>query len=419
MGIVGDITRAAWKKIKKGALDWIKGGFEAQAGDGSVFDGFKILQPYSAPPKAPNPNYPFNGGVHHGVDYDTPTGTPIRTPMAGRVRSWYDNYGGGKAIIVQKGKTFLWFMHLSEQLRKTGEQIKAGQLIGKSGNTGSMTNYRHLHFQVNQGGEGNRFSTDPIPWLRKNDKTGNGKGYPSGSGAAYASRVIKQAQNILGGRYKSRYIHDAMMRLAKRESNYQPNAVNNWDINAQRGTPSKGLFQMIQPSFMANAKPGYTNFNNPVHQGVSALQYIVRSYGWGGFNRAAAYAYKTGGLIKNAGWYNLAEGGYPEWVIPTDPNRRTDAMKLLALAAKDIEGSKTSGNKRPSNFSSTKISSNQSDNSKLEKKLDMLIGLMSKLVQSNDTIANKDWSVELDGREINKNNNKEQALMKATKLLGG
>ncbi|MCE4953472.1 peptidoglycan DD-metalloendopeptidase family protein [Staphylococcus haemolyticus] len=418
MGIVGDITRAAWKKIKKGALDWIKGGFEAQAGDGSVFDGFRILQPYSAPPKAPNPNYPFNGGVHHGVDYDTPTGTPIRTPMAGRVRSWYDNYGGGKAITVQKGKTFLWFMHLSEQLRKTGEQIKAGQLIGKSGNTGSMTNYRHLHFQVNQGGEGNRFSTDPIPWLRKNDKTGNGKGYPSGSGAAYASRVIKQAQNILGGRYKSRYIHDAMMRLAKRESNYQPNAVNNWDINAQRGTPSKGLFQMIQPSFMANAKPGYTNFNNPVHQGVSALQYIVRRYGWGGFNRAAAYAYKTGGLIKNAGWYNLAEGGYPEWVIPTDPNRRTDAMKLLALAAKDIENRKTSGNKRPSNFSSTKISSNQSDNSKLEQKLDMLIGLMSKLVQSNDTIANKDWSVELDGREINRNNNKEQALYEATHLLG-
>lgn len=399
MGIVGDITRAAWKKIKKGALDWIKGGFEAQAGDGSVFDGFKILQPYSAPPKAPNPNYPFNGGVHHGVDYDTPTGTPIRTPMAGRVRSWYDNYGGGKAITVQKGKTFLWFMHLSEQLRKTGEQIKAGQLIGKSGNTGSMTNYRHLHFQVNQGGEGNRFSTDPIPWLRKNDKTGKGKGYPSGSGAAYASRVIKQAQNILGGRYKSRYIHDAMMRLAKRESNYQPNAVNNWDINAQRGTPSKGLFQMIQPSFMANAKPGYTNFNNPVHQGVSALQYIVRRYGWGGFNRAAAYAYKTGGLIKNAGWYNLAEGGYPEWIIPTDPNRRTDAMKLLALAAKDIEGRKTSGNKRPSNFSNRITSSSSNDAEMLMKMIELQqqqINVLAEIARTNKDIADKDFEPIID-----------------------
>ncbi|WP_457826780.1 hypothetical protein, partial [Staphylococcus aureus] len=37
MGIVGEITRAAFKKIKKGAIDWITNGFEAQAGDGSVF----------------------------------------------------------------------------------------------------------------------------------------------------------------------------------------------------------------------------------------------------------------------------------------------------------------------------------------------------------------------------------------------
>ncbi|MGJ5700443.1 phage tail tape measure protein [Staphylococcus chromogenes] len=388
MGIVGDITRAAFKKIKKGAIDWITNGFEAQAGDGSVFDGFKILQPYSAPPKPPNPNYPFNGGVHHGVDYDTPVGTPIRTPMGGRVRSWYDNYGGGKAITVQQGKTFLWFMHLSQQLRKTGEQIKAGQLIGKSGNTGSMTNYRHLHFQVNQGGEANRFSTDPIPWLRKNDKTSGGKGYPSGSGAAYASRVIRQAQNILGGRYKSSYIHDAMMRLAKRESNYKPNAVNNWDINAQRGTPSKGLFQMIQPTFMANAKSGYTNFNNPLHQGISALRYIVRTYGWGGFNRAAAYAYKTGGLVHN-GLYHLGEDGYPEWIIPTDPSRADDAAKLLALASNDI-----SKNKRPKNFSNNRVGSNGDSN--LEKKLDTMIGLLIKLVGSNEEIANKDYEPVID-----------------------
>ncbi len=384
MGIVGEITRAAFKKIKKGAIDWITNGFEAQAGDGSVFDGFKILQRYSAPPYPPNPNYPFNGGVHHGIDYDTPVGTPIRTPMGGRVRSWYDNYGGGKAITVQQGKTFLWFMHLSQQLRKTGEQIKAGQLIGKSGNTGSMTNYRHLHFQVNQGGEANRYSVEPQRWLRKNDKTGGGKGYPSGSGAAYASRVIRQAQNILGGRYKSNYIHDAMMRLAKRESNYQPNAVNNWDINAQRGTPSKGLFQMIHPTFMSNAKSGYTNFNNPLHQGISALRYIVRTYGWGGFNRAAAYAYKTGGLVHN-GLYHLGEDGYPEWVIPTDPSRADDAAKLLALASNDI-----SKNKRPKHFSNNSVGSNGDSN--LEKKLDTMIGLLIKLVGSNEEIANKDYN---------------------------
>ncbi|MCE5728917.1 phage tail tape measure protein [Staphylococcus pseudintermedius] len=390
MGIVGQIARAAFAKIKKGAIDWIKGGFDAQAGDGSVFDSFRILQPYSAPPKAPNPNYPFNGGVHHGVDYDTPVGTPIRTPMGGRVRSWYDNYGGGKAITVQKGRTFLWFMHLSEQLRRTGEQIKAGQLIGKSGNTGSMTNYRHLHFQVNQGGEANRFSTDPIPWLRKNDKTGGGKGYPTGSGAAYASRVISQAQRILGGRYKSRYIHDQMMRVAKRESNYQPNVVNNWDINALRGDPSRGLFQIIGSTFRANAKSGYTNFSNPLHQAISAMRYIVARYGWGGFKRAGDYAYATGGLV-HKGLYQLGEEGYPEWIIPTDPSRASDAAKLLALASKDI-----SKNKRPKNFNSSTISNDSSGNSKLESKLDTMIGLLIKLVGSNEEIADKDYTPIID-----------------------
>lgn len=37
--------------------------------------------------------------------------------------------------------------------------------------------------------------------------------------------------------------------VAKLESGYNPNAVNDWDINAQRGTPSVGMMQFIQPTF--------------------------------------------------------------------------------------------------------------------------------------------------------------------------
>ncbi len=406
MGIVGDITKASWNKIKSKAINWIKEGLESQAGDGSVFDSFRILQPYSAPPKPPNPNYPFNGGVHHGVDYDTPTGTPIRTPMGGRVRSWYDNYGGGKAITVQKGRTFLWFMHLSEQLRRTGEQIKAGQLIGKSGNTGSMTNYRHLHFQVNQGGESNRYSTDPIPWLRKNDKTG-GKNSSGGSGSENARRAIRTAQNILGGQYKASWITHEMMRVARRESNYTANAVNNWDSNARAGTPSRGMFQMIDPSFRAYAKSGYNNPLNPTHQAISAMRYIVgkwvpRTGSWRvAFKRAGDYAYATGGKVFD-GWYNLGEDGHPEWVIPTNPARRNDAMKMLHYAAAEVRGKKANKNKRPSQLSDLNGFDDPSLLLKMIEQQQQQIGILLQIAQSNDVIANKDYQPVINENDFDK-----------------
>ena len=52
--------------------------------------------------------------------------------------------------------------------------------------------------------------------------------------------------------------------------------------------------------------------------------------------------FASGGLINKQGLYELAEDGFPEFVIPTDPAKRTEAQKLLALAAKQIQG-----NKRP------------------------------------------------------------------------
>ena len=61
---------------------------------------------------------------------------------------------------------------------------------------------------------------------------------PGGNGADLEKCHLK-AQAILGGDYRSSYITEQMMRVAKRESNYTSNAVNDWDINAQMGDPSK------------------------------------------------------------------------------------------------------------------------------------------------------------------------------------
>lgn len=385
--LVGQMTKAGWKKIKAGAIQWIKSGMEAQVGDGSVFDGFRVLQPYSAPPKKPNPNYPFNGGVHHGVDYDTPTGTPIKTPMDGRVRKWYDNYGGGNAITVSKGKTHLWFMHLQEQLRKTGEQVKAGQLIGKSGNTGSMTNYRHLHFQVNEGGESNSNSTDPIPWLKKNGKGGSSGSKPAKQWIPEIKRAAKQMKvNLSNGEL------NGIVAQIQRESNGNAGVTqgNIGDINNLLGTPAKGLLQYVPSTFKSYAVKGHNNITSGYDQ---LLAFFNNSnwrrnlpYGRSGWGPTGSRRFATGGLIKDSGWYNIAEAGYPEWVIPTDPSKRNDAMKLLALAAQDIQsGKSTTGNKRPNQLGKTPKSSN--DNVMLNKVVEQQATQISQMQQAIDYLA--------------------------------
>ncbi|EMH2350680.1 phage tail tape measure protein [Staphylococcus pseudintermedius] len=392
MGIVGQITRAAFNKIKKGAIDWMKNGFDSLGGEfvGGILDPDKINYHFGhTAAYTAATGRPFHEGVDFPFVYQT-----VRTPMGGRVaRQSFMPGGYGNWVKVISGAMELIFAHLKNfsKTPASGKNVKPGDVIGLTGNTGFSTG-PHLHFGIRKNGR----DIDPEPILREAKRKGKlggmggGKGYPAGSGAAYASRVISQAQSILGGRYKSRYIHDQMMRVAKRESNYQPNVVNNWDINALRGDPSRGLFQIIGSTFRANAKSGYTNFSNPLHQAISAMRYIVARYGWGGFKRAGDYAYATGGLV-HKGLYQLGEEGYPEWIIPTDPSRASDAAKLLALASKDI-----SKNKRPKNFNSSTISNDSSGNSKLESKLDTMIGLLIKLVGSNEEIADKDYNPIID-----------------------
>ncbi|WP_279523200.1 phage tail tape measure protein [Staphylococcus aureus] len=390
MGIAGDITKAAWSKIKKSATDWIKENLEAMGGGdlvGGILDPDKINYHYGRTGAyTAATGRPFHEGVDFPFVYQE-----VRTPMGGRLtRMPFMSGGYGNYVKITSGVIDMLFAHLKNFSKSppSGTMVKPGDVVGLTGNTGFSTG-PHLHFEMRRNGR----HFDPEPYLRNAKKKGRlsigGGGVTSGSGATYASRVIRQAQNILGGRYKSKWIHDQMMRVAKRESNYQANAVNNWDINARRGDPSKGLFQIIGSTFRANAKSGYTNFNNPVHQGISAMQYIVRRYGWGGFKRAGDYAYATGGKVYN-GLYHLGEEGYPEWIIPTDPSRANEAHKLLALAANDIDN--RSKNKRPNNLPNPSISNSDTNYiHTLENKLDAVINCLVSLVESNQVIADKDY----------------------------
>ncbi|MFF8446562.1 transglycosylase SLT domain-containing protein [Streptomyces leeuwenhoekii] len=65
-----------------------------------------------------------------------------------------------------------------------------------------------------------------------------------------------------------------------RESSGNPNAINNWDINAINGVPSKGLLQVIPPTFQAYHVPGTSwNIYDPVANITAAANYAADRYG--------------------------------------------------------------------------------------------------------------------------------------------
>ncbi|MFJ8188286.1 transglycosylase SLT domain-containing protein [Streptomyces sp. NPDC096094] len=82
------------------------------------------------------------------------------------------------------------------------------------------------------------------------------------------------AQHGIPGSYEG--IHRNIMR----ESSGNPMAINNWDINAINGTPSKGLLQVIAPTFQAYHVPG-TSWDpyDPVANITAACNYAADRYG--------------------------------------------------------------------------------------------------------------------------------------------
>lgn len=70
-----------------------------------------------------------------------------------------------------------------------------------------------------------------------------------------------------------------LMQIAQHESGGNPKAINNWDINAQNGIPSKGLMQTIDPTFKSNMMAGFGDIWNPVHNTLASIQYILKRYG--------------------------------------------------------------------------------------------------------------------------------------------
>ncbi|WP_194306305.1 M23 family metallopeptidase [Chryseobacterium antibioticum] len=91
--------------------------------------------------------------MHSGIDlkayYDN-----VHSVMDGIVTAaGWDAHGGGNYIKIRHFNRFeTAYLHLSEIYYRTGEFVKAGFIVGRSGNTGNSTG-PHLHFSVKEFGQ--------------------------------------------------------------------------------------------------------------------------------------------------------------------------------------------------------------------------------------------------------------------------
>jgi len=96
----------------------------------------------------------FNGqprGSHTGADFESPAGTPVKAPNAGRVVLAADLYFSGNTVIVDHGLgLFSLFAHFSSIAVHEGDVVTPGQILGRVGATGRVTG-PHLHWMLRAG----------------------------------------------------------------------------------------------------------------------------------------------------------------------------------------------------------------------------------------------------------------------------
>jgi murein DD-endopeptidase MepM/ murein hydrolase activator NlpD len=107
------------------------------------------------------------GSFSPGVDFTCPVGETLVATANGTVASATTNLksSAGMAVIIKhRDGRLSHYFHLSKVLVKNGQRVKAGDVIGKSGNTGTATTGPHLHFAIKtRGGSW----IDPEKLLRK------------------------------------------------------------------------------------------------------------------------------------------------------------------------------------------------------------------------------------------------------------
>ena len=238
----------------------------------SKFPGLTITSGYRA-------GDPYYHGKHQAIDLAYPgvVGSAKYTEAA----NWaFEKFAKQIAYVITNGK-------VRDRMGLSGTGSSGQWVTWPDGD-----HFDHIHLNGSMGG-GDIFTGG------SGSSSSSAVGYnPSAGVEQWRSLAIKALK--MEGQYSVANLN-AMLRQIQTESGGNPNAVNNWDINAQRGDPSRGLLQTISATFKAYARPGYDkNMVDPLSNMLASIRYAVSRYG----SLLAAYrgvGYENGGWITQDG----------------------------------------------------------------------------------------------------------------------
>jgi hypothetical protein len=160
--------------------------------------------------------------------------------------------------------------------------------------------------------------------------------YKPGAGVAQWKSVVLKALGMVG---QPSNLLNTVLRRMNQESGGNPRAINNWDINAKNGTPSKGLMQVIDPTFNAHAgKLKSRGIWDPLANVYASMRYAMGRYG----SLPAAYdrsgGYDSGGWLQPGATLSVNESGKPEPVLTSG-----QWSIMSTLAARGADGNTAGG----------------------------------------------------------------------------
>ncbi|GAB3750036.1 peptidoglycan DD-metalloendopeptidase family protein [Microlunatus parietis] len=150
---MADLIPDVLNQLKSKITSWASGKDAEQKAELGSVGGSIGTGPWVKPVAAGIGNGYLGYPGHYGVDMPVGIGTPVHAvsnAIVTKAASLTGSYGRHLFLRHADGLVTV-YAHLSQLLTSVGDRVKAGQVIGRSGNTGNSTG-PHLHFETRVGG---------------------------------------------------------------------------------------------------------------------------------------------------------------------------------------------------------------------------------------------------------------------------